>query len=587
VTTYLAVLGVAAALAAVLVVGLRRSWPSWLLLVAALVPAVLLYLSNEHLRVYSTHGFVHTGIVYQILNAGVPPESALFGAVSLPYFWAHHLVVAGLVAALGIHPSTAFAALNVLALGLTLTLLYRAGMLLWERRDAALASAALAVFGVTVTNYGPVKRLAGSLTGFDIFGVRNPPVSGKFTNQQSMGFGGYLFFSLGLYALLRIASRGERPLVAHLALALAFLGTGYFYPIACLALAAAAAVVGAVDLLRNGLAAFRVWIPPALASLGAGLLLVPYALQTTGGKGRSPMALLPDPIFALQKSLWWALTFSIVALLVWWQWGSIERAWRERRDAAAALLSVLAALSLLYITVSTEWVSYTIPGKLMQIEYKFLGLFCLSLGLVGGGALASLIRAKVWLGGLVATLLFASASADIVSKARDSSHRLLDPYTIEGANTIHADPAEAALYRWIREETGVDVLFLDTRLTIPMFGRRQLYVAYDLPRADAPRNSRDGYHESVPDMLMGWFGHSEEEVAERTALVAGVFAEDGAISAGQLAALREAAADRSLYAVARSAAEANRLAGTRAFELVFASGSASVYRLAAAPGPVR
>ena len=103
-TTYLVVLGFAATGAAVLVLGVRRSWPGWPLLAVALMPGLLVYLANDHLRVYSTHGFVHTGIVYQILNGFVPPESALFGAAPLSYFWAHHLVVAGVVAVLGIHP---------------------------------------------------------------------------------------------------------------------------------------------------------------------------------------------------------------------------------------------------------------------------------------------------------------------------------------------------------------------------------------------------------------------------------------------------------------------------------------------------
>jgi hypothetical protein len=71
-----------------------------------------------------------------------------------------------------------------------------------------------------------------------------------------------------------------------------------------------------------------------------------------------------------------------------------------------------------------------------------------------------------------------------------------------------------------------------------MFGRRQLYVAYELRRPQALAKLRDGYHESVPDMLMGWFGRSEEAVAERTALVASVFEGAHAICEDHVGALR-------------------------------------------------
>ena len=76
----------------------------------------LLYLWSEDLRVVSTHGFLHTSIVYAIVDRGAPPECPLLAGEPLYYPWAHHQLVAWLMEGLRLSPSTGFAVLNVLAL---------------------------------------------------------------------------------------------------------------------------------------------------------------------------------------------------------------------------------------------------------------------------------------------------------------------------------------------------------------------------------------------------------------------------------------------------------------------------------------
>src|SRR5258706_12220603 len=71
----------------------RPGRPGMLLL--ALTILFCVYFGNPLHRVYSSHGFWHHAIVYEILNGQFPPQDPLAAVERLLYPWGMHFVAAG------------------------------------------------------------------------------------------------------------------------------------------------------------------------------------------------------------------------------------------------------------------------------------------------------------------------------------------------------------------------------------------------------------------------------------------------------------------------------------------------------------
>ncbi|MCJ7689327.1 MAG: hypothetical protein MUO60_08410, partial [Clostridiaceae bacterium] len=123
----------------------------WYVLLAVLTMAVM-YALNPNNRVYSYHGFMHAGIVYQALNGTIPPLNPLLGGEPLLYPWGYHLLAAGISRMLNLSPAYSFAVINVASAVLVMVLAYKISQTLVSSRSHNLFSALLTLAGATVFN---------------------------------------------------------------------------------------------------------------------------------------------------------------------------------------------------------------------------------------------------------------------------------------------------------------------------------------------------------------------------------------------------------------------------------------------------
>src|SRR5205814_1933477 len=224
---------------------LRRRWPSSAFFLIAMAPTLFVYAANPLHRVYSFHGFFHLGVVYRILYGGVPPDNPIFAGEPLLYPWIYHALAAGLSRSFRISPPSAFAALNVCALALTLGLLYFAGKRTFREREVALYGVLLSLFGLGFTS--AVHLNVWLLRRYGIFlEFRGVPPATYFAEIQADGCG-LAFYSLFLFCLMSFfgepaRSRRGVTLVVYVCalLAAAFLYPFYFTAAVATAFAAVA-----------------------------------------------------------------------------------------------------------------------------------------------------------------------------------------------------------------------------------------------------------------------------------------------------------------------------------------------------------
>src|SRR6185295_4254534 len=123
----------------------RAAW-GWSLAAAGTV--ALLYLCSPWLRVRSD-SWVHAGIVWDIVERGIPPQDPRFSGHPLCYVWFYNLFVA-LTAALRPAPApfTVMATANVCWMGAQLWLGWQLAWTVWRERAAARAALPLLLTGL-------------------------------------------------------------------------------------------------------------------------------------------------------------------------------------------------------------------------------------------------------------------------------------------------------------------------------------------------------------------------------------------------------------------------------------------------------
>jgi hypothetical protein len=532
------------------------------LLLTAPVAALLL---KDDVRVYSFHGFLHTAIVYRILEGGVPPTDPLLGGEPLLYPWAHHLVAAGMVRLLGLSPATAFALLNLAALGLSAWLAWRIARLLGLEPEASLLAATLTLYGVSAFAGGPLAW------GLEALGVplesRFVPIL-KFTNVQSNGVGIACFLA-GLHGLVRLAERPRPAAGAVLEIFLATTAAAFLYPLVW-APWVACALASVVWLLARGRLPARAALAVA-SSLGLAILVaLPYllAIQT----GRDPRAA-----------------------------GGLEWPWAHHGRKLATLLGIVISLApvlalgrrALRGSLATRRAGWTVLGVVgglgvalflgtdvpLLSEYKFLALATAAAGFPAGLALHSLGSRRPALAAVMLFLLLLPAGSFFAQQllARPGDMQLVAE---EGTDLVPTRPEERALREWILGHTSPDALFVDDRLLLPVFARRSLYVALDPGGPPEARMRAIAGWSMLPSVILSYVvGHDAEKVDARQALARALLGAGPEPADGVVDALREAGAP--VYVVVRRAGLARRFEGDARFRRVFRRGSTAVYQVVA------
>ena len=535
----------------------------WLALLAGL-PLVLLLLDTEF-RIYSFHGFVHTSYVYRLMEGGLPPTDPLLAGEPLRYAWGLHALVAAASHVLRLTPPTCFALFNVISGVATAVLVYRIASHITRERGAAVFSVLLALFGLSLFAHGPASHLVEWFSGAAPEG-RLVPVQ-KFTNAQT-NQAGILCFSLGLLALVAQATQGAGPRRAsRVELFGATLAAALLYPLAWAPLVGVAGASTGLLWLTGRLSG-RTTLGLAGAVLLASALASPYLVAVVAG--RDPQAALrPElsPSHLARNLLELGLALGPALLLT-----LPGRLHVASGDASAPRL-------VLWVSVGVGAGGFLVLHLPWHSEYKFLALACLCLGVLAGPGLWALCQRSRF-GFVLAWAFLVPVAAFFTQEFRALRG---EPGSVleQGPYLVTSDPREAELQSWIREHTQDRAVFVDTRLTIPVFGRRSLYVALDHAGSRPERiRAHAGWGLHPTRILELLIGHPPATIAARQAVANALLSADASPPSETVLAELRRLPDAEIFVVTRRAAEARKFEGDPRWQPVFASGRLRVWRLA-------
>ena len=583
---------------------------NWQLLLLGLLPTIIRYLRNADARVYSVHGFMHTSIVYQIMNGYIPPHSPILAGEPLQYPWAHHLMVAIMTYGLRISPPTAFAAINICALLLTLVLVFKIAVFLSSSRIAAILATVLSIFGLTFLNQGPIALFLAKLTSLNSLFEELPPslVAPKFTTVNSMPLG-ILFFALFLHSILHIFSAQTRVPQYYATLVLSIIGAGFFYPMIWLVLPPICITICCVVYFHYRQAVWPKLTKTIICLLCGTLVVLPYLYQISSGKTEATLGLTPDFPFLLFKCVRYFLTILPISVVLFWKRKVLLHLLHAKQTATLILIVTTATTALMFIFFSI------LPAP--NNDYKYLALSCLSLGIIASVSIEALyLKNKIICFFLMLSFMvpFNSPSRgntvrltklrvekskesreikaavgeenkaypnSIVSKEKvpNTSWKYSDPYVERGRYLYHGEQNEDALYRWISSQTESKAIFLDTHLTIPVFGRRQLYVGLDIRQKSLDKDVKNGWVKSV-DAIWRTQAYSPKIIDTRQRVAREIYSKTSTqISKEVLLELNRASENGDVYIVARDENTNNKLANNTAFKKVFEVDGAAVYQV--------
>ncbi len=546
---------VSAGLASALVLGwIRFAWPAWMLACVGCVPVILLALLPDH-RLISFHGFLHSAISYRILASGIPPFDPLFAETPLLYPWAHHAVVAAVSRATGFSPASLFVAINVGALLATLATVHAICLSLFRDRATAVFGAALSLYGLASL---PVAIALGLFPSIELETRLIPIQKYASTNSNALGF---WFYAMGLLALLRLSDR--RTWWSLAALFTAVLAAAIFYPLAWAPLIAVALASAAIALRSPGARRAALWIFATVAC--ASMIALPYLWSVQVGKSSAATLGLDISVAHLLRNgaNLLLVAFGWLALL---SFGlpELRRLGREQPDACVVLFA--AAM----IPAAMFWPTHTA----VHSEYKFLALCGFSLAIPSALVVKKIYDRSVLLCFLLLCTLFVPAGSFFVQLAGYDFLGSAATVREQAQLILPGDEHERALTDWIRDETAADAVFVDSELSIPPFGHRQLYVAM---RPAGPVDRLYGWGLPPLTYLAEVFGHPIDEIERRRSVTSALLSAQGIGEA--LARLRSDISARELYLVARTRAS-RRLSQRSELELVFGIGPIRVFRVA-------
>jgi hypothetical protein len=553
-----------AVLAALFLVFAARA--RWLLLPLAVLPFLAAYLLVPDGRVYSTHGMIHTGIVYRVGNGDLPPDNPYFAGVPLQYPWVLHLVVARIARALDVAPSWVFAALNLASLVLIAVLVARISARCEEDGRARPFAVFLAMFAAISVE---VTYLVGryDIPGFWVsLGL---PLSRKLSNVNAMPVG-IAAFVLGVYCVLGILDAQPVPRRRFALLFAAAVLAALFYPIAWLGLYVAAfPALAASAWLEPSHRKKALWAAATLVL--AALAAFPYMRSLTAGRS-SEVALGIDlgPRALAAHALQALVMLAPFWILIAWRLPELVARLRRPHWPVRHLVLMVAALLATFAVASFP----------LGAEYKLEMLAVIFLGVLAAPPLAALARNRWALALPLVALLLVPATFDLWEKVNRRA-RPIDPYVERGYALEHGDAREAELHRWIESRTPLDAVFVDRRTILPVFARRSVYVAARI------ENGRNGWSTPSDLWLHHMHGYAAAAIAFRRQVVDAVYGLAAEPSDEEVATeLERFRADgRPVYVVARDAEQEEALARRPYLERLAGGDGWAVYGLPATDAP--
>ncbi len=455
----------------------------------ALAIAVVLF-ANPILRVRGD-AWVHGGIVWEIVERGLPPQDPRFAGLTLNYVWFYNYFIALLASLRGGDPFVMMALSNVASLFATLALGALLARALWGDRRAMIGGTILLGLGYNagVWLLWPT-RLLRALVGRDhgpaelardwaaihfndalVIFTLNAPFSymasflDKFLHGTAINVA-YLMMIVYLWAMVR-ALDGERSrawawgaagaagmLLFHGVVGLSVL------PVALAALALAWLLAGRWRWLpaRARLAGF------GLATLAGALLAAPYTRAISRGWAASKSG-LQHSYLQLDPMMWWTIVTAL-AVAVWFARCPLRRVLDERRGAPAVLALFAAGMIAFSCVVSLP----------LGNHVKFIVQAFVPLAVLGGAAFHDELaawRRRLGTTGAVAVFALVLCGPAVLTLRG----YLIDP-SGAAAPELHPAPGEEALYAWMRTAVPRRAVVIDHhfRSLIMVTAHRQLLL---------------------------------------------------------------------------------------------------------------
>ena len=546
----------------------------WIFLLLGLLPVVFIYIRHPDFRVYDWHGFFHASIVYQIVNGSIPPNNPILAGEPLLYPWGSHLLVAGIVSLLHLSPPTVFALLNLCFLALTLIVAFKISLFVYSDRLSGLFAGFLSIFGITFIHRGPVAEILNridSLVKVKLFrmDVRAIPVIAKFVSSGANNQFGILLFAVFIYSILHIFCHSKKARIYYFTVFISSLGIGFFYPIYLPAIAASSLACCTVIYLQQGRVVLtKIFGLTTCIILGI-VPMLPYLHQITTGKAQTAaitLALLKKQHLFTQSLTYLVTVLPILIVLIWKRKLIIKM-------IRNANLSVMILITIV-VTTALMWIFMTSPTG---VEYKYLILSVFTLGIFSSFSFRDLYSNQRIICFILLTIFLIPMSSFMLY---DSGQKpITDPYIEKGMYLFHKQPNENALYSYISSQTKPDAIFVDSYLTIPVFGRRQLYIGLDIRRKTFGWGRNDGWT-SKAKRLLNEQGYPSEITDLRRRLASEIYDDTtNKISNYALNKFTKISIKNDVYIVARDAKTNDKIAHNEGFSKVFESGVTALYKL--------
>jgi hypothetical protein len=377
---------------------------------------------------------------------------------------------------------------------------------------------------------------------------------------------GIVCYALFLLAVSAIALERNCSKKSYALLFLSVLLALHLYPIIAFGMVAGGAVALAALLLTypGEYSTRAIWSTVAVAA--AGILSIPYVLTLDGSAGPAFVQWVP----AAQTKLWfkhyYAPLLPLLGLILCAP-VSLWNALRRVRPLALVLLAISGVNFLLCI--------YTSGPVANAIEYKYRALSFIPLGLFAGISLDFLRRRSALF--LVPILSVMMVFNFQLLKIRTTPTPIPDEYYESGIDVRHKDAAQDELFQWIAG-TAPRSAFVDDERTIPVFGRRSLFVGLNSPWV-CRGQWRDGWFFPVETKIQSFLGGAPGEVIERVRLAKLALAGrnlDGVAEA--FAEMQERDSCAECYVVVRDKAARSIYEGDPRFDEAFSNGRCSVFQ---------
>lgn len=505
-------------------------WAAGLAAVLVLVPVL-----NPWLFVRSD-GWIHGGIVMELLERGFPPEDARMAGVRLNYVWFFNFFIA-LLHSIRAQDLFRFMTLfNAATAFATVVLTALAARRLWRDDRVALAAAVVLTLGLNAGTFvlwplSLLRALSGEVRGmpevlrqwhtvhwntWEIIYSLSAPFGGminfldKLMVGTALGYA-YLQMTLWLWALLAWLDEGRRAFLLLAAIGSA--GTMLFHSV--VGLSAIPLGLGVLALAWLAASRWR-WMPErrrlvavALATLAGFAVTFPYLRSITAGWAPE-RAGFRFSFFGLHWTAAWTLA-TACAFVIAWSIGPLRTSWREKRPLPVLVGAWAVAIAVFAFLV-------TLPQHNdVKFVYEF---FCAGTLLAAPRALevarSHLARPRA----ATALLLVLWLTPTILTL----HGYLVDPEGRSSAE-LHPAPGETEVYRWL-STTPKDAVVVDRdfRDLVAVRAGRRLYLGTNMPPdlAAFPAAEMARRREAMRD-LYGPFVAPDSTVARLTALGRPVF----------------------------------------------------------------